>query len=229
MPQKLITEKVSAVLKKCREEKGLSQSELADILQIGLRSYQRYESGESKPTIDMAFHLSKVLKFELKDLFDEDSFKTLLPGLKVYLPEEIDEFLNHRLVMDSKLMELYKSKELESVLKSGDFTQIRNLPSFRDNQCGISFSTTKSTILNPALVSGLNLTTDTIPTAGGHMDKMRMSIVWASVIDNDQCCFEDQGEVNFPSGKFFGTVRGIYMTRKKQNIILSAIEFHKIG
>lgn len=229
MSNKLIVEKVSAVLKKCREEKGLSQSELADILQIGLRSYQRYESGESVPTVDVVFFLSTVLKFELKDLFDVDSSTTHLPHLKVYPPEEADEFLNHRLVRDSKLMDLYKSKELASVLKSGDFTQIRDVPSFRDSQCGIAFSTIKYSILNPALVSVLNFTTDNIPTASGHMDQMRMSFVWAAVIDNEYCLFKDQSEVDYPSGKFIVDVRGLYMTHKKQNIIISAVELQKIG
>jgi transcriptional regulator with XRE-family HTH domain len=229
MPQTLITEKVSAVLKKCRENKGLSQSELADILQVGLRTYQRYESGESTPTIDVVFHLSKVLKFELKDLFDEDSSKTNLPQLKVYSPEEADEFLNHRLVRDSKLMELYKSKELASVLKSGDCTQVRDVPLFRDNQYGVALSTVKTTVLNPALVSVLNFTTDTNPTASGHMDKMRMSYLWAEIIDNDYCFFKDLADVSFPSGNFIGDVLGIYISNKKQNIILSAMDIHKIG
>ncbi len=229
MSQKLIVGKVCEVLKKSREEKGLSQSELADILQIGLRSYQRYESGESVPAVDVVFFLSKVLKFDPRDLFDLSSSKIQLPELKIYSPEEADEFLNHKLVRDSKLMDLYKSKELESVFKSGDLTQIRNVPSFRDSQCGIAFSTIKYSILNPALVSVLNFTTDKIPTAAGHMDQMRMSFVWAAVIDNEYCLFKDQSEVDFPSGKFLVNVRGLYMTYKKQNIIISAVEALKKG
>ena len=41
--------KFSERLRELRQEKGMKQREMADILQIKLRSYQNYEGGERRP------------------------------------------------------------------------------------------------------------------------------------------------------------------------------------
>lgn len=43
----------SEALKRFREEKHLTQKQIADTIRIRERSYQRYEHGQVKPSIDM--------------------------------------------------------------------------------------------------------------------------------------------------------------------------------
>jgi putative transcriptional regulator len=60
-------------LKKLRERIGLTQQELATRCGIGLRTYIRWETGESvaRPTIPQIKALCRQLKISIEDLPDE--------------------------------------------------------------------------------------------------------------------------------------------------------------
>ncbi|MFA6801516.1 MAG: helix-turn-helix transcriptional regulator [Acholeplasmataceae bacterium] len=47
------------VLKKLREEKGLTQQDVANYLQMSRTGYSHYESGHSQPSIDQIIKLSR--------------------------------------------------------------------------------------------------------------------------------------------------------------------------
>lgn len=55
-------------LKKLREEKGLSQKELADMLDISQPMIAQYERGLKLPTILVGVELAKVLNSTCEDL-----------------------------------------------------------------------------------------------------------------------------------------------------------------
>lgn len=55
-------------IKMFRSEKGISQEKLAVALGISSRTLQNYESGETIPTIDMLFEISKLLDVPLNNL-----------------------------------------------------------------------------------------------------------------------------------------------------------------
>lgn len=46
-----------------RQDAGLTQEELAEQAEIGLRSLQRYESGERKVTLDVFWRMVTICKF----------------------------------------------------------------------------------------------------------------------------------------------------------------------
>ena len=48
-------------LSKSRKAKGYTQQQMAEKLDTGLRQYQRYESGDSQPTIDGLVEISVIL------------------------------------------------------------------------------------------------------------------------------------------------------------------------
>ena len=48
-------------LKKCREEKCLTQQQMADLLGIQRPTYTRYESGERQPDFQTVLKISQVL------------------------------------------------------------------------------------------------------------------------------------------------------------------------
>jgi len=55
-------------LKKCRTEKGISQSELANKIDIHVTHLSRYERGLSLPSIEVAQKIADVLEISLDEL-----------------------------------------------------------------------------------------------------------------------------------------------------------------
>ena len=56
-------------LRKKRNEKRLSQQEVADYLGISQRTYSNFESDTTKPSIIKLVELSKILRFDFLKLF----------------------------------------------------------------------------------------------------------------------------------------------------------------
>ena len=50
------------VLKKLRKERGLTQTEVADALNISQKTYSHYENGTRKPDIEMLLDISNYFK-----------------------------------------------------------------------------------------------------------------------------------------------------------------------
>ncbi|WP_148260199.1 helix-turn-helix transcriptional regulator [Alicyclobacillus acidocaldarius] len=61
------------VLQEARRKKGLTQKQVADLLHVTVRSYQRYESGKRRLTLDMAVKLSDILGVDVRDLAQRQS------------------------------------------------------------------------------------------------------------------------------------------------------------
>lgn len=57
------------ILKKARENAGLTQREVAKLLEIELTSYQRFESGTRRPSLSTAFKLAEILGGTVDQLF----------------------------------------------------------------------------------------------------------------------------------------------------------------
>ena len=57
-------------IKEKRIEKGLSQVEVAKILNISQQAYSRYELGTREPGLQMILDLAKILGFHPGDFFD---------------------------------------------------------------------------------------------------------------------------------------------------------------
>ncbi|MBQ1293875.1 MAG: helix-turn-helix transcriptional regulator [Clostridiales bacterium] len=53
-----------------RIARGLSQSEMAKLLDISQAAYSRYESGNRDPGLNMVRKISKILKFKPGEFFD---------------------------------------------------------------------------------------------------------------------------------------------------------------
>ena len=57
--------KLSEILYKLRKERKLTQEDIAKELQIGLRSYRRYESGEREPTASLLVQMADFYNVSL--------------------------------------------------------------------------------------------------------------------------------------------------------------------
>lgn len=60
--------KFNGYLKQHRETYGYTQKQMAEIIGITLRSYQRYESGEREPNIETLVQIADFFKISLDDL-----------------------------------------------------------------------------------------------------------------------------------------------------------------
>lgn len=56
-------------LRQMREQKGLTQSELAKRCSISNRAYQNYELGLRTPNVSVAIKIAQVLNTDVKNIF----------------------------------------------------------------------------------------------------------------------------------------------------------------
>lgn len=70
---------LSQRLLKLRKESSLTQQQVANIIQITLRQYQRFEKGEQKPGYDNLLKLADCFQVSLDYLTGRSSSKEILP------------------------------------------------------------------------------------------------------------------------------------------------------
>ncbi len=57
-----------------RKQRGLTAQQMADRLQTGIRNYRKYESGDSKPTLDGLIEICDILNVSADYLLCRDDF-----------------------------------------------------------------------------------------------------------------------------------------------------------
>ena len=67
---------LSHTLKKAREAKGLSQKELASLIDMAQAQYSRIESGKTDPSFSVVVRISKALGLTVSELFQADEIFT---------------------------------------------------------------------------------------------------------------------------------------------------------
>lgn len=81
-------------LKLLRERMGFSQKELSDKLGISNRTLQRYESGESEPTLSILINLSKIYDTSIDTIVGNKTSSSLdLSKIESHI-KEIEENCN---------------------------------------------------------------------------------------------------------------------------------------
>jgi len=93
----LIMISLSSTLKQVREAKGLSQKELAGLIDMAQAQYSRIENGKTDPSFSVVVRISKALGLNLTELFKADEIfsgfntydKTLMEKLR--LLDSLDE------------------------------------------------------------------------------------------------------------------------------------------
>jgi len=229
MSEKVFVDKVTVMMRFFREATGKSQSEIAELLNIGLRSYQRYESGESIPSIDIIYNLSRALNFELKDMFSPELKNELVPDFKIYKGEEEKLFLQDPEVVTSKLMEIFNSPLYQKSLESGDFKIMKESPEFMNSPFCLAISQPRNTLLNTASTKVGGAHSDIVTTTSGHGDLKKLAMVWGLFMDSPVCYFEDITYPTFPKGKVKMRVKGIFSSFNGNYQILSFNDVTIIG
>ena len=65
-----IEKQIGAHLAKIRKERGLTQSDLAELIDVATETVSRMERGVSIPSLKTLENISNVLNVHLKDIFD---------------------------------------------------------------------------------------------------------------------------------------------------------------
>ena len=228
MSQKLFVDKMTVLLRHYREASGKSQSELADAVKIGLRSYQRYESGESVPSIDLIYLISKELNFELKEMFSPEDMRTELPHMKIFDENNLHLFTDDSDIINCKLLEIYESPEFKNVLETGDFKSLREYAPFYQSPYKLVVSTPKQSLVNLATQKAGGFHSDVVPTMIGHDDARKLGITWAIFMDKKQAFFSDNTEPVIPKGKCKMKVKGIFTNHNRNYVTLAFSEIEII-
>lgn len=62
--------KIGRLLKKLRNEKGLTQEQFAEMLNVSNRTVSRWENGNNMPDLDILIQISDYYEINLRDLLD---------------------------------------------------------------------------------------------------------------------------------------------------------------
>jgi transcriptional regulator with XRE-family HTH domain len=62
--------KIGALLKKLRNENGLTQEQFAEIVMVSNRTVSRWENGNNLPDLDILLQISDYYKIDLRELLD---------------------------------------------------------------------------------------------------------------------------------------------------------------
>lgn len=229
MVQRSFMDKFVIQLRYHREDKGLSQCELAEKLKIGLRSYQRYEAGESIPSIDLLFTISQALDFNLKDFFAPDEYLKHINGLKFYDGAEVKEFTSHPLIVDSELISFFESKEFQKVIDTDNIKLLRNNKFFQSSSYHINVSSPKYRILSPVLKHLTQYNTDIISaTTCFNYDIRLLGSLWSTLIDKKQAFYDIITYPVFPSGNYQMRSKYLYKSSNYHYYVVGISEPHKL-
>ena len=62
--------KIGALLKELRTEKGLTQEQFAEIVNVSNRTVSRWENGNNMPDLDILIQISDYYEIDLRELLD---------------------------------------------------------------------------------------------------------------------------------------------------------------
>ncbi len=132
---------------------------MANLLQIGLRSYQRYESGESIPPLHMLFSLAKILKVQPED-FIIDRKPLNSDVITIFEGDKKKIFEEDTLVKESNLVKILNSEEYLKSLELTDLTLMRKNSLFNSAHYSLFFANSKYCLLNPFAKKLMGLKSD---------------------------------------------------------------------
>lgn len=88
-------------LKKYRERAGYTQIQIADMVELSERGYQRIESGEQTPNVMTAQRIAKALDVTVEKLFQDNIEKGSVAHKIVKKLYDVDEFCSE--ILNNKL------------------------------------------------------------------------------------------------------------------------------
>ena len=214
-------------LRHYREANHFSQSDLATKLNCGLRSYQRYESGESIPPIDFLYQASKVMGFSLSNLMAPSEKLKDDPNFQPYESEQI--FLRLPLIQASQLLSLANSEVMAEVMRSGELAQLKTFIAFMKAPYCLGLSTPKQTIFNDAFLEKTGLGQHIVHGHTGYENLGQLGSIWGTLLEKHYQYFIESNPIGFPRGRFLKTTHGIFKNVGRKYYVLAVMDLEKIN
>ena len=171
-------------IKHFREEAGFTQTEMAEKLEIGMRSYQRYESGEAIPSLNFIFAAATILKFDIKDLFSPLEMLNKIGEVTFYSGDRREEFINSSGPEVKELFTIRKSELFKEALQKNKLEAMKRNSLFYNSSQLLAISTPRITLLNPSARKALSFANDFINTSTFHSSPKNVGILWAALLQN---------------------------------------------
>lgn len=118
--------KIGQYIFACRKRKGISQEELASLLEVSRQSISLWETDQTVPTLDKLQAMSKILDVSMDEL-------TGITPIK-------NENVNQRKQVSKEEIEEYKKKQNKKLEKITFYVSLLNIILWRTGPFGIIFS-----------------------------------------------------------------------------------------
>ena len=138
------TKNLAKKLKELRTLRGMSQEYLAEESRVGLRTIQRIESSESKPTGETIKRIANALDVELNELVDSNSvtetsdIKSIIIFLKKQLSKtneksEIKTFEKFIAILNKLKEKNLSPEQMEGIESFIKYLELEKIPSFSND------------------------------------------------------------------------------------------------
>ena len=110
-------------LKKYREAKNITQSEIAEILGVSSATVSKYESGTLEPNIETIKKLSELFEFSIDELLKDDTFDISKIDILAVLREQKDMRIKGNLYHNTQITMTYNTNHIEGSKLSEEQTR----------------------------------------------------------------------------------------------------------
>lgn len=209
-----------------RESKKIGQQELAMTLGIGLRTYQRIESGETIPTLDVLYSIAKMLEIKICELVNPSLVLNRLSNFRPFFVEEEHHFIDEK-ILASNIIALSTNQKLIHYLENNQIENVMSLKEFFHSEYCLVVSCPRWTILNAKSKKALNTNLSKVATTSGHHCKKHLGEIWAVLLNENIKFFHTITWPEILKKKYKMLSRCIVIKRPKGCFVLSMIEIEK--
>lgn len=207
-----------------REDAGISQAKMSDLLKIGIRSYQRYETCDATPSINFVHQASTLLSLNLKDIISPLENLKSIGDVTFFSQDQLADFLSESPSGLKELFNLIESPYLKQAMAKNDPSILRQEVRFQNTSKLFALSTIKTTLLNGPAQLQYNSSTDLVPTATFHIKPKNVAVLWGSLLQARPAYFIFKRTVELSSGTIHCDSFNIFIECKNNYFVLRNIQ-----
>ncbi len=208
----------SIQLRHHREACGYSQQDVADLLHVGNRTYQRIESGETSPSLNHVFQLATILHFKIQEIFSPKEAIKNNENFKFYSKAEEKDFEQDEFVVASKLLELVELK------KTLTLEEIKNHPMFLNSSFYLAIATPKTIFVNPSLCTRLGCKNEAMNAHTIVKEMRRRGVLWAFLLSSHAKYVDEKASYTVPAGALKFAAKRVFIKEGENLYLFSAVK-----
>ena len=120
----MINERIGRLIKRFRKERGLTQIELAEKINVSFQQIQKYEKGTTKISVNRLFDISKALEIPVRNFF-EDRIPEIIADIDNIYKKE-NEFHYHLTREEETFLKLFR-KITNKKIRNGLLRQLKGI------------------------------------------------------------------------------------------------------